>query len=357
MFADAGEPCPDAIVVYVDAWTSLGGSQFLNSSATGRYLDYLCDEIVPFVDSRYRTAADRERRGIAGKSSGGYGAMVVPMLRPDTFGALASHAGDALFELCYLPEFPVAVRSLRDQFDGSIEVFLQELRSVDQFDYRRFGPLLNLYAMAAAYSPDPDRPGAVVLPVELPAGRLRATTCGKGGWGTTRSVWLPATPTRCDRCGGSTSTQAAPTNTSSTSGPRRSPRNSRSSGSTTASSFSTGATGASVTATRARSGSWSGRSMSGTPMAATADNDLAFAGVEALALMVRAREVSARELVELYLRRIEVLDPRLNAFRVTLAEEALAAADRLDAAARRTPARWPASRSPSRTTAPSPVSR
>src|ERR1700733_8397311 len=66
-------------------------------------------------------------------------------------------------------------------------------------------------------------------------------------------------------------------------------------------------------------------------MAATADNDLAFAGVEALALMVRAREVSARELVELYLRRIEVLEPRLNAFRVTLAEEALAAADRLDA--------------------------
>src|SRR3984885_13485036 len=154
MFA-AGE-CPDAIVVFVDAWTSLGGSQFLNSSSTGRYLDYLCDEIVPFVDGRYPTAADREHRGIAGKSSGGYGAMVVPMLRPDTFGALASHAGDALFELCYLPEFPVAVRSLRDHFDGSIEVFLRELRAIDRFDYRRFGPVLNLYAMAAAYSPDPD---------------------------------------------------------------------------------------------------------------------------------------------------------------------------------------------------------
>ena len=65
--------------------------------------------------------------------------------------------------------------------------------------------------------------------------------------------------------------------------------------------------------------------------AATADNELAFAGAEALALMVRAREVSARELVELYLRRIEAFDPRLNAFRVTLADEALAAADRLDA--------------------------
>ena len=47
MFA-AGE-CPDAIVVFVDAWTSLGGSQFLNSSSTGRYMDYLCDEVVAFV--------------------------------------------------------------------------------------------------------------------------------------------------------------------------------------------------------------------------------------------------------------------------------------------------------------------
>ena len=59
-----------------------------------------------FVDERYPTAADRDHRGLAGKSSGGYGAMVVPMLRPDVFGALASHAGDALFEACYLPEFP-----------------------------------------------------------------------------------------------------------------------------------------------------------------------------------------------------------------------------------------------------------
>ena len=74
--------------------------------APGRYMDYLCDEIVPFVDERYPTAADREHRGLTGKSSGGYGAMVVPMLRPDVFGALASHAGDALFECCYLRELP-----------------------------------------------------------------------------------------------------------------------------------------------------------------------------------------------------------------------------------------------------------
>ena len=49
--------------------------------------------------------------------------MVVPMLRPDVFGALASHAGDALFECCYLPNFPQLARKLRDEFDGSLGAF------------------------------------------------------------------------------------------------------------------------------------------------------------------------------------------------------------------------------------------
>ena len=55
----AARACPDAIVVFVDAWTSRGGSQFLNSASTGRYIDYLCDEVVPFVDERYPTLAPR----------------------------------------------------------------------------------------------------------------------------------------------------------------------------------------------------------------------------------------------------------------------------------------------------------
>ena len=98
--------CPAGVVVFVDAWTSVGGSQFLNSAGTGPYMDHLCDEVVPFVDERYPTLADREHRGLTGKSSGGYGAMVVPMRRPDVFGALASHAGDALWEASLLPDFP-----------------------------------------------------------------------------------------------------------------------------------------------------------------------------------------------------------------------------------------------------------
>jgi amidase len=63
---------------------------------------------------------------------------------------------------------------------------------------------------------------------------------------------------------------------------------------------------------------------------ATAHIDLAFSGPGALAAMVRAGEASPRELVELYLRRIEALDPQLNAFRVLRAERALAEADEVE---------------------------
>jgi Putative esterase len=171
MFA-AGD-CPAAVIVLVDAWTSRGGSQFLNSAGTGQYLDYLCDEVVPFIDERYPTLADRDHRGISGKSSGGYGAMVVPMLRPDRFGALASHAGDALFECAYQPDFPAVARQLRDTFDGSWDVFHEQFAQAPAFDFAKFGKPMEIYGYACAYSPDPDRPGHALLPFETETGRLR----------------------------------------------------------------------------------------------------------------------------------------------------------------------------------------
>jgi len=160
LFAEEG--CPPARVVFVDAWTSLGGSQFLDSPATGNYHTYLCDEVVPFVDERYPTSS----RGIAGKSSGGYGAMVTPMLRPDLFHGLATHAGDALFELCYLTEFPQVVRGLRDHYGGSYERFWEDFRSRPAFTKPADPFLLNTYAMAACYS-------AGELPFDVATGQLK----------------------------------------------------------------------------------------------------------------------------------------------------------------------------------------
>src|SRR3954465_15058592 len=109
----AGGGAPPCVVVFVDAWTAYGGSQFVDSPGTGQYHSYPWAEMGAFVDEPIPHLASSEPPGIAGKSSGGFGAMITPMLRPDLFGGLASHAGDALFEACYLPDFPKAARSLR----------------------------------------------------------------------------------------------------------------------------------------------------------------------------------------------------------------------------------------------------
>ncbi|MEU6722342.1 alpha/beta hydrolase-fold protein [Nonomuraea wenchangensis] len=162
MFA-SGE-APPAIVVYVDAWTALGGSQYLDSPATGRYHSYLCEEVVPWVDAHYRTLPGRDHRAVTGKSSGGYGAMVTAMLAPHVFGALATHAGDALFEVSMRHAFPGLARRLRDMYGGSYDAFLADFRS--RLAGTREGDLelLEMYAYAAAYSADED--GTVRLPFD-----------------------------------------------------------------------------------------------------------------------------------------------------------------------------------------------
>jgi S-formylglutathione hydrolase FrmB len=163
---------PSCIVVLVDAFTKYGGSQFVDSPAIGNYHTYLCDEIVPWVDARYPTLAAREHRGIQGKSSGGYGAMITPMLRPDLFGGLATHAGDALFEVCYQHEFAPAARALRDKYAGSYERFWAELaKDPPTSASHPSAVLLNTYCMAAAYSPNED--GTVELPWELETATFR----------------------------------------------------------------------------------------------------------------------------------------------------------------------------------------
>lgn len=155
---------PPSIVVFADGWTRYGGSQFLDSPGTGQYHSYLCQEIVPWVDAHYRTIADRDHRALAGKSTGGYVAMVTAMLRPDLFGALATHAGDALFEVGYRYELIRRSRLLRDGYDGSYDRFLADL------DGRPLGSkptdleLLEVYAYATAYSTDPD--GTVRIPFD-----------------------------------------------------------------------------------------------------------------------------------------------------------------------------------------------
>jgi S-formylglutathione hydrolase FrmB len=160
---------PHAIVVYVDAWTAYGGSQFVDSPGTGRYHSYLCEEVVSWVDRHYRTLAQSAHRAIAGKSSGGFGAMITPMLRPDLFGALATHAGDALYEHCYLPEFSKATRHLR-RYEGDVFGWWRDFRSRTAFTKEEDSSLLTVLGVAACFSADDD--GTPRLPFDTRTGEL-----------------------------------------------------------------------------------------------------------------------------------------------------------------------------------------
>ena len=164
------QEAPPAVVVFVDAWTAYGGSQFVDSPGTGRYHTYLCDEVVPWVDAHFRTQAAAAHRGIMGKSSGGFGAMITPMLRPDLFGGLATHAGDALYEQCYVKGFADCARFLRDSYGGSYDAFWADFRRRPGMTKPTDGDLVMTYGVAACFSADED--GTVHLPFDVSTGRL-----------------------------------------------------------------------------------------------------------------------------------------------------------------------------------------
>jgi enterochelin esterase family protein len=170
------------IVVMPDCFTRYGGSQYLNSSATGPYEDYLLDELIPYIDRCYRTRAEADYRAIAGKSSGGYGALALAMRHPDVFGALACHSGDMYFEYCYKPDFPKflnALGRLSIQSEAALAEFLAGFAPKMHPKPANFFDLISVVAMAACYSPNPASPCGFDLPFDLTTGELRPEVWGR----------------------------------------------------------------------------------------------------------------------------------------------------------------------------------
>ncbi len=162
---------PPCICVLPDCFTRLGGSQYADSSATGQYETYITQELVPFVDEKLRTKAGRDHRGVTGKSSGGYGALRLAMRHPEIFGALGSHAGDAYFAYCYLPDFPKFTQGIHKA--GGVKAFMQTFDALPK-KTKEAMDVLNILAMAACYSPNPDAPMGIDVPVKIPSGEIRA---------------------------------------------------------------------------------------------------------------------------------------------------------------------------------------
>ena len=165
----AGGTMAEAIVVAPDCFTRLGGSQYLDSPATGLYESHVCRELVPAIDARFRTIGGRAGRGIGGKSSGGFGALVLAMRHPDLFAAVASHAGDGYFELSVLREVPAVVRTLR-RHDG-IDGFLNHFDRAVKKSSEDIATMMML-ASAAAYAPDATAPHGFALPFDVQTGEI-----------------------------------------------------------------------------------------------------------------------------------------------------------------------------------------
>lgn len=160
-----------AIVVMPDCFTRYGGSQYLDSTATGRYETHIIKELVPFIDKKYRTLKEPSQRAVIGKSSGGYGAIVLAMRHPNVFGVTACHSGDMAFEYCYLPDFPQTMIELEKC--GGIEKFVEAFyrkpkkQSADML-------AINIVAMSACYSPNPKaKPHLFDLPFDVKTCELR----------------------------------------------------------------------------------------------------------------------------------------------------------------------------------------
>jgi S-formylglutathione hydrolase FrmB len=159
----AGRAAP-AVLAMPDAFTALGGSQYVDSPATGPYASHIAKELLPLIEEHLGCRV----HGVLGKSSGGFGALHLVRSLPGRFAAAASISGDMGFDLCHATRFPDALRALA-RHDCDVERFLAAFRerpSLGGDDHAA----LDVLAMTACYAPDAEQPRRYRLP-------FRTDTC------------------------------------------------------------------------------------------------------------------------------------------------------------------------------------
>lgn len=154
--AIAQDDMPAVIVAFPDGSSSLGSSQYINSPVLGNYMDYFCDELTAFIDDQYHTSKQAMHRGIMGHSSGGFGALVTGMLRPDRFGHICSSAGDSFYENLYIPTITPTINAI-EQSGGICEFVNWFLNHPNPGGTGCFDAMMTL-AMCACYAPNPNIP-------------------------------------------------------------------------------------------------------------------------------------------------------------------------------------------------------
>jgi hypothetical protein len=156
----AMKPC---VIAFPDCFTKLGGNQYINSAAVGRWDDFLLMECVPFVEEKFGCGGTG-RRGVFGKSSGGYGAIVHALLHSEFWAASACHSGDMGWELLQYFDMPKVLRALAKE-NNSIEQWLKAFFAKRKVKDDEVHVLMSL-CMCATYDPDLDSYMGVRLPVD-----------------------------------------------------------------------------------------------------------------------------------------------------------------------------------------------
>lgn len=160
----AQERMGPVVCVLPDGFTSLGGNQYVNSSALGLWEDFLLEDVLPQIERRYRVRPGPRHRAVFGKSSGGYGALIQALKHGDRWAAVACHSGDLYFDLLYRRDLPVVADELA-RHDRSVVRFVDTLRESPKIRGSQMHVLM-LLAMAASYDPDPEAAYGIRLPMD-----------------------------------------------------------------------------------------------------------------------------------------------------------------------------------------------
>lgn len=157
------------IVALPDAFTSLGGNQYIDSVAMGAWGRWLTEAMLPALEARFRVRPGRAGRAVFGKSSGGFGAISHGALYAEHWGAVACHSGDMGFDRLFLGDLPKTLDALARR--GGLAGFLEHVRRAPRMEGKDLHVLMVL-AMGATYDPDPEAPCGIRLPVDHRTGVL-----------------------------------------------------------------------------------------------------------------------------------------------------------------------------------------
>ncbi|MCB0406843.1 MAG: hypothetical protein KDD34_01490, partial [Bdellovibrionales bacterium] len=167
---------PQAIYVFVDAWTSWGGSQFINSKGMGNYQDYIIDELVPAVKSEFQVKKAPSGWCVMGGSSGGYGALHLASLFPNIFSIAVAIAPDCFFEASVLPEVYKAIPIIEKT--GGVPAVFESLKKGTFLKGRDSFTVLNAIAMTLCYSPAINKDG-LEFPIDAKTGKIKSSVWKK----------------------------------------------------------------------------------------------------------------------------------------------------------------------------------